>query len=34
MLWYGEHLELIRQEGKGWEHVFETVGKRLKNADY
>jgi len=34
VLWYGEHLELIRQEGKGWEHVFETVGKRLKNADY
>lgn len=34
MLWYGPHLELIRQEGRGWEGIFETVGERLKNADF
>jgi len=34
MLWYGDHLELIRQNGEGWEGVFETVSKRLANADF
>lgn len=34
MLWYPDSLELIRQEGRGWEGVFETVGERLKNADF
>lgn len=29
MLWYGDHLELIRQNGKGWQGVFETVGNKL-----
>lgn len=31
MLWYPESLELIRQDGKGWDGVFETVGDRLND---
>lgn len=34
MLWYPETLELIRQDGAGWDGVFETVGNRLDDIDY